>query len=335
MKHNTKKQALRLCALFVVLLLACGIFSACSAGDAGGENFDFDGKPKVSDPEFQRTPPPFVNSAYVGVNQQTRDDGDGRTGVIDLTNIAKGYVAAASKSPVKTKFRVEKDGIQYTYDLNNEGQFEIFPLASGDGHYKLVIFLHREGENYEYYLETEVDVQLESEFAPFLVPNQVVNYTQESESVQLSYELAQHCSTDTEVVAEIYYWITNNITYDTEKANAVLHTTGYVPHVDEIMEARTGICYDYAAVAASMMRANGIPCKLIMGNVSVQNGETVDDVYHAWNLIWLEEKGWVAVKIASTPGDWQRIDTTFAASGGGEMSQFIGDGQNYFAMSSH
>ena len=87
------------------------------------------------------------------------------------------------------------------------------------------------------------------------------------------------------------------------------------------MATRKGLCFDYASLTASMLRSQGIPTKLIFGYVSP------DDVYHAWNMFYTEETGWVQVKFDVDPNDWNRIDLTFSA--GGTSEEFIGDGTNY------
>ncbi|MDL2324145.1 transglutaminase-like domain-containing protein [Ruminococcaceae bacterium OttesenSCG-928-A16] len=305
-----------------LLLAGCG---------AGSEYFHIDGSPKLANENFGRTPPP-VQLAVFDNTQPATEERDGKTGTIDLTNIAKGYVAAASKSGVTTKFRVKKGEEYYDYDLDNTGKFEVYPLSLGDGTYEFTIFHNITGNQYATFLTQSVSVQLESEFAPFLVPSQIVDYNENTDCIELSYQLAQHASTNVEVVATVYHWVKNNISYDTEKAIEVLSNTLYRPVLDEIIQEKTGICYDYAAVVAAMLRANGIPCKLIMGNVQTpQDGS----VYHAWNMIWLEEVGWIAVQIPTTPEEWERIDLTFAAGSGSSIEDFIGDGNNYTEMSVH
>ncbi len=316
-----------------LLLFAVFAFSAC-----GTEGFGPTGKPDFSNPDYQRTPPPVLMTEFSGVTQETRED-NGRTGVIDLSNLQNGYVGVNCVSPARGKFRVSKgtegtaDYVNYTYDLSTTGVNEFFPLAMGNGEYAFTIFLNLEGGQYEYFLTATANVQLASEFEPFIRPNRIVNYTPESEAVQFSYTLTEHASSDLEVVQQVYFWIQKNIVYDEAKALSFTGSNAtYIPDPDEILRTKTGICYDYAALAATMLRANGIPCQLIMGDVLAGERGTV---YHAWNMIWLKDKGWVAIKLPSTPEEWQRIDLTFAATGGSTISEFIGDGSNYFEMSAH
>lgn len=345
MRHRTKKIWLRLCTL----CLALGFLAGCSAGEAGGKEFRLDGEPKFSTPEYVRTFGPIQLSPYVGSNCSTRsrDNTDEDTGEvtstdtaeIDMSSLSKGYVVATSNSTKVAKFRIEYgtptldaegnqvwDGAQrYFYALSNTGEYDSFPLAYGSGHYRFTVFINAGGSQYEAFLVEEMEVALDSEFEPFLRPNQIVDYDEDSNAIKLAQTLIEHCVSDIEVVQQIYFWVEHNISYDTSKAIYVKSDTDYLPDLDQILQEGKGICYDYAALVSAMLRSNGIPCKLIMGNV-LQDGQ---DLYHAWNMIWLKDVGWVAVKIPSTPEEWQRLDLTFAASSDASIGEFIGDGTNY------
>ena len=52
--------------------------------------------------------------------------------------------------------------------------------------------------------------------------------------------------------------------------------SGYLPDVDEVLASQTGICFDYAAVMASMLRCERIPTRLEVGYMG--------EVYHAWTF---------------------------------------------------
>ena len=95
--------------------------------------------------------------------------------------------------------------------------------------------------------------------------------------------------------------------------------TGYIPDPDRTYEERTGICFDYASLAAAMLRSLGIPCKIITGYVSP------DGIYHAWNMVYIDGE-WISVEISVGPDSWTRIDLTFAAAGAGST---VGDGTDY------
>lgn len=322
----------KLCA--VAAVMACVIIFA---GCGGTEGFDASGNPIPAQPDYQRTPPELNLAQYVGLNQQTRTearDAGQYSALIDVTNSSDGYVAASCTAPVGAVLQVIKGDASSsdldTYTLANDGSMNFFPLTKGDGRYNIRLFLHQEGNAYEPFMTYEVDVTLESEFAPFLVQNAEVNYDEDSQCVDLSYEITKHCSTDLEVVQAVCAWITDNITYDTSKALQLAQSSGYVPNPDATLAAKSGICYDYASLAAAMLRANGIPTKLVKGDVLNAEGEIV---YHAWNAVWLKETGWIAIGVPSSPNSWSRMDTTLAA--GGTDPSFIADGSNYMDISVH
>ena len=73
-----------------------------------------------------------------------------------------------------------------------------------------------------------------------------------------------------------------------------------------------------------MLRSQGIPTKLVFGYVSP------DDLYHAWNMFYTKETGWVTVGFEAPKNQWTRLDLTFSAGGAG--GEFIGDGSNYTDM---
>ena len=97
--------------------------------------------------------------------------------------------------------------------------------------------------------------------------------------------------------------------------------SGYLPVPDSTMSEKKGICFDYASLAASMLRSQGVPTQIIFGYVAP------DDVYHAWNKFYTEDGGWTLAEFKVSGSDWNRIDLTFYANGA--SSKFIGDGTNY------
>lgn len=259
------------------------------------------------------TAPPMQTSAFDAQAAQ------GSGGVqIDTSHVSQGYVAASATGDSRLKLQVICGDVKYNYDLPNDGTPQCYVLQSGSGTYTFRVMQNTTEDKYAELYSTSADVQLESEFAPFLRPSQMVSYTADSQCVAKAAELAAQASTASGVVANIYAYIQNNIRYDTQKAETV--QAGYLPDPDETLQTGKGICYDYASLAAAMLRSQGIPTKLITGYV--QPG----DLYHAWNMIWLEETGWITVKIEAPANSWERIDLTFAA---GASAAYTGDGTGY------
>ena len=149
-------------------------------------------------------------------------------------------------------------------------------------------------------------MSMEDEFQPYLRTSQIVPYTESSDCVRLAKELASSCDSDADMASAVYDYLVKNVKYDNKKAKTV--QSGYLPVPDETLETGKGICFDYAALAAAMLRSVGIPCRLITGYVD-------EETYHAWNSFYLSEQGWVTVEIKAQPKSWQRVDITFAAGG--------------------
>ena len=82
--------------------------------------------------------------------------------------------------------------------------------------------------------------------------------------------------------------------------------SGYLPVLDDVLAEEKGICFDYAALMAAMLRSQEVPCKLVVGYA----GET----YHAWISVWTEENGWVDGAIFFDGHMWKRMDPTFASA---------------------
>ena len=166
---------------------------------------------------------------------------------------------------------------------------------------------------------TSCKVTLEDEFQPFIRPNNYVNYSEYSECVQKAAQLKAESADDLEFVTKVYKLICKTVRYDRQKAKTV--QSGYLPVPDETLSTGKGICFDYASLAASMLRSQGVPTKVIFGYVSPKGA------YHAWNMFYTEQTGWITVNYEVAGEDWTRMDLTYSANG--KHPDFIGDGDNY------
>ena len=228
-------------------------------------------------------------------------------GYADLSQTEKGFIGISYVCDSRLKFQVITELDTYTYDLPSDGTETIFPLNMGNGTYTIRVMKNIGETKYTKVWGTDIEVTLLDEFQPFLRPSQIVNYDPSDELVDLAYELTRYATTDLEIAGAIYDYLKDNVTYDHEKAATV--QSGYLPTPSSTLITKDGICFDYAALAASMLRSQGVPCQLITGYV----GE--DELYHAWNRIYIKEKGWLSVEISVSANDWKRVDITFAAGG--------------------
>lgn len=242
---------------------------------------------------------------------------------LDVSNASDGYVVVryTGESP-KVKLQITgPNGTTYTYNLSTgTPKDEVFPLQSGNGDYMINVFENIEGTQYSQAFSQLITVDLTDEFSPFLYPNQYVTFDSSSEAVEKGKDLAFPCNTDLEVVSEVFNFMISNITYDHEEAETV--QSGYIPDVDEVLETKTGICLDYAALMTSMLRSQRIPTRMEIGYAGT--------AYHAWLSTYIEDVGWVNGIIEFDGADWSLMDPTFASNMKNEsLKEFIGDGSNY------
>lgn len=280
-------------------LALCGTLAACGGGD------------KVSLPlagsSTKATGASFSLPSKVVV-PQVADSGGSTT--IDTTSLASGWVGVRATSASRLKFQVACGETTYSYDLPADGTPVCFPLNMGSGSYGFRIMENIEGSTYAEIDSAHADVVLESEFAPYLVPNVYCDYTDQSTCVSTAFELMSGVDNQGEAVREICNYVADNISYDYDKAQQLAQSTGYVPDVDATLASGTGICLDYASLTAAMMRSVGLPAQVVTGYVSP------DNLYHAWTMVYVDGS-WQTAEFSISPNDWSRCDVTLAAAGSG------------------
>lgn len=291
------------CLICVLALSACGE----SAQASDGSSDDTSGDPFTAPAEIELSS--FNAAAATGSNSAS----------IDTSSASKGYVGAAATSSSRLNLQVTKDGQSMHYDMPSDGTPIIVPLDMGSGTYTIAVMQNTSGSRYVELYSTGVNAQLESEQAPYLVPNIFCNYDASSAVVAKAQELTRDAKNEGDALRLIYSWIEHNVVYDNAKAEQLSGKSGYIPNPDETLQTQKGICFDYASLAAAMLRSQGIPCKIVTGYVSP------DGVYHAWNMVWIDGS-WKTVSFTVNPRDWTRVDLTFAANGAGST---VGDGNNY------
>ena len=253
---------------------------------------------------------------------------------IDFSNAGNGYFMVRWTGRNQGDVRVVvvgPDNVQLQYRLNTRGDWEVFPLSSGNGNYIIRVMENVAGTRFAVKNQLRLDLTLTSEFAPFLRPNQFVNFNAESTAVLLTNELVEDSDSVLESVGLIFDWVINNIEYDEELARTV--QSGYVPDLERLMERRRGICFDYASLMTAMLRSQGIPTRLVIGYVGTY--------YHAWISVFTEEYGWVSNLIMFDGNTWRIMDPTFAAAANTpEQAEYIartvvGTGANHRAVRYH
>lgn len=244
-------------------------------------------------------------------------------GVIDYSNTADGYVMVqyTADTSKRLKAQVKGPSTTYTYNLTPKAWIT-FPLSDGNGSYQVTIYENVVDSRYAAVVSASFSAQLTDEFAPFIRPNQYVDYEAAVNTVAKARELTDGTSEPLKKVEAVYDYVVQNLTYDTAKAASV--TSGYLPVLDKVLAEKKGICFDYASVMAGMLRSQGVPCKLVVGYAG--------EIYHAWISVWTVETGWVDGVIYFDGNSWHRMDPTFASSNQHNQEAivaYIGDGTNY------
>lgn len=247
---------------------------------------------------------------------------------VDYSNASDGYVMVqfTAASDKKLKSQVVGPSTTYTYNLT-QGEWAVFPLSDGNGDYQIKVYENIEGTRYVQVLSADVKVLLEDEFAPFIRPNQYVNYENAVNTIATANVLTRDLTDVLDKVDVIYHYIVETIDYDYEKAATV--ESGYLPDLDAVLASKKGICFDYASLMTGMFRSQGIPCKLVVGYAGT--------TYHAWISVWSEDTGWIDGAVYFNGTSWQLLDPTFAATSNGAGSaesstsntDLIGDGASY------
>ncbi len=207
---------------------------------------------------------------------------------IDCSHMSEGYVMVKGAKSSKKQKLIVKSGknAELQYDLNGKGNYEVLPLQYGNGKYTFTLYENVSGKKYSQSGKIALTAKMKDPARAFLYPNQYVDYTPETSAVRKAGELCQDMTDPAEIAKTICAYVKNHFTYDYLKANSIKtnDTKGMMPQIDETWEKRAGVCQDLSAVTVAMLRSQGVPAKLMIGNL--RNG------YHSWVVLILngEEK---------------------------------------------
>ena len=306
--------------LAAIVIGANGLLGTFPAGAAQTAVIEDGRVPLYSKPAGSYVRTPIASGVTVYKNDKA---------TLDASNMSEGYVMVKYTGSVgKIKVQITKSGSEtYTYDLNNSGVYEVFPLSEGNGSYQVKVFENIQGNQYSQAFSQSVDASITNTFGPFLYPNQYVNFNSASAAVKKGAEISAGATDQLGVVSAVYNYVVTNLTYDTAKASSV--QSGYLPNVDVVLAQKKGICFDYAALMTAMLRSQDIPTKLVVGYTG--------NLYHAWINVYLDGQGWVDNIIYFDGNSWKLMDPTFASSANQskEIMQYIGNGANYKAKYSY
>ena len=193
---------------------------------------------------------------------------------IDCSNMSEGYIMVkAKKTSKRLKLQIATSGAKLNYDLNSDGEFEVFPLQFGNGKYQISLFENVSGKKYSKEGSVKLSVKMPDELSCFLYPNQYVSYNENTACVQQAQKLCEGMTDQKEIYGTICKYVLKNFVYDYIKAVTV--KPGLLPQIDDCWNNKMGICQDLSAMTCAMLRSQGIPARLMIGTVG-------SNTYHAW-----------------------------------------------------
>ena len=316
-----------LCLIVVSLLIVClaaGLFSGCGqAAMAYCEPFDMGDIYLKGETAALVAAPAAVANFMVPVASGTAVQ-EKNSSVIDYSNVNDGYVMAQYKDKTDKALRVQVEGptTKYSYTLK-PGVWGTYSLSDGNGTYKVSVYIAVSGNKYSKLASVSFEAKMKDEFAPFLYSNPYVNFENATATIEMAAKLTKDRTNVLDKVSAIYDYVISNFTYDEYLAQTV--SSSYLPDLDKVLAAKKGICFDYAALMAGMLRSQKVPVKLVIGYA--------DGVYHAWLSVYSSDTGWVDAAVYFDGKSWARMDPTFASTGGNssKVKSFIGNGDNYVA----
>ena len=193
---------------------------------------------------------------------------------IDCSNMSEGYIMVKAKKTTKRlKLQIATSGAKLNYDLNSDGEYEVFPLQFGNGKYQISLFENVSGKKYSKEGTVKLSVKMSDELSCFLYPNQYVSYNENTACVQQAEKLCEGMTDQTEIYGTICKYVLKNFVYDYIKSVTV--KPGLLPQIDDCWNNKMGICQDLAAMTCAMLRSQGVPARLMIGTVG-------SNTYHAW-----------------------------------------------------
>jgi len=248
----------------------------------------------------------------------------------DISHASEGYVMVkyTGDNP-KVKVRILNPNGDDPYTYNVLDGYNVYPLTGGNGEYIFTAFENVSGSEYTQLFYDAQNIEIKNDYTPYLYPNQYVNYDKNTKAIKMGQKIAEGADDDLDVVTYIYDYVINNITYDYDKASDVKtgNLSNYLPDVDEILEKKTGICFDYAAVMATMLRTQNIPTRMMIGYVTIDG----NSIYHAWIGVYIHDIGWIDDFIEFDGENWSMLDPTLISDSqnNSKIKEFIKNHDNY------
>lgn len=290
------RQAL-LCVFTAVLvfLMVVGIHTSLK-GDIPHQNT---GATRVDEDSALRTPPKMPALRYTSASEDIHAAyTDHGAFIVNTSMVSQGYLLAYGNATKQGRLVLQKGGAEYIDPLPTDGQYYAYPLSMNDGAYQASIHLLADDGCYYSMLEVQFTAVIENALQHFLVPTPLAWFDETATVARVAQQLYREADSDEAFVSAVFQWVRSVAHYD-EAASEISNWRFHVPDLERVITDGTAICTDFAALFCAALRACGVPCQLVYGNVTTLDGTQ----YHAWNMVWLTD--------AAGTGAWWRYDPTF------------------------
>ncbi len=213
----------------------------------------------------------FAEVLMPETGKKTKKDG---ALTVDYSHMDQGYVMVKSaKGKKKLKVRMKMGDTTLTYDLNNNGEYEVFPLQYGNGKYTFSLYKNVSGKKYSEEGKVTVKAEMPDELSAFLYPNQYVDYNEKTAAVVEAAKICDGMTDQNKIYKTVCDYMKSHFAYDYIKSVSV--KAGQLPQIDDAWNKHMGICQDLSAIMVAMLRSQGVPARLMIGTLNAST-------YHAW-----------------------------------------------------
>ncbi|MBQ3062693.1 MAG: transglutaminase domain-containing protein [Clostridia bacterium] len=219
--------------------------------------------------------PSTVDTQYFSLDTESRNDG---------------YISIRYNKKTDKDIRVYiyKDNEFDVTGLTYEQGWKTLGLTNGSGTYTIKVYEHAYDNLYYNRGQTDVIVEAADPIKPFLFSNHKINICSAPKTEAAAASITAGCVSVKEQINAIHRYVATGITYDyNRKTDAQSGALAFEEiNLDAILERKSGICIDYAALMCGMLRSRGIAAKMEFGYLA-------DGKYHAWVKAFDPEAGWV------------------------------------------
>lgn len=182
-----------------------------------------------------------------------------------------------------------------------------FYLRFGPGEYQVSINVPeiRTGNSSTFRFTSVAEFKVEntaSEDNRDLLPSRGIQ-SDNPDIIALAHEITKNKSTDMEKAKAIYEYTARNVVYDVNKLNN--NDFAWDDSALKTLDRKSGVCQDYAYLAAALLRASGIEARFVTGTAIAG--------------FWPENHAWIEARVN---GKWISLDPTWG-SGYVEKNKFV------------